>query len=565
MKVGILLDDELLCHAFAEIVRDLRQSNFVDIELLIIKRSEGTAVSHSPNENRLFRTLRMLGRASFWKSIGWTIFERIDKRFFSSEHDPMGIEDCSALFAGVPVLEVTPIASKFVHRFPDDAVAEIREKRLDVMIRFGFNILRGDILNVARCGIWSFHHGDNTFYRGGPSHFWELVERNPLSGVILQILSEKLDDGLVLAKGQFATRQGISLIQNRVQPYWGSTHMMIQKLWELHHWGFDYIRERAVPHDSYQGKRKLYRTPSNLELARWLVPQLIVKVARRCVNAVRREDLVHHWRVAIGRSRAPDDPEVVNTADFQWIDSPAGHFWADPFLFDWQDTTHLFMEDLNYAENRGVIVHAELSADGELGPVATVLDTGTHLSYPCVFRDGSDVYMIPESQQAGVVQVYRAKTFPTEWEMIAEPFTGRAVDTTAFTDQDTWWFFTTLLEPRGRGLALFLFWAETPYSDWHSHRQNPISIDVRSARGAGNVFRLGASLIRPSQDCSGIYGRSFALNRIRTLTRDAYAEEEIRVVEPDWAPGLVGSHTFNRSRRFDATDGQFVRRRRAVQ
>jgi hypothetical protein len=41
--------------------------------------------------------------------------------------------------------------------------------------------------------VWSYHHGDNEFYRGGPPHFWELYEKAPLSGVILQVLTEELD------------------------------------------------------------------------------------------------------------------------------------------------------------------------------------------------------------------------------------------------------------------------------------------------------------------------------------------------------------------------------------
>ena len=41
-----------------------------------------------------------------------------------------------------------------LHGFPDDALERIREKKLDVLIRFGFNILRGEILTAARYGVW---------------------------------------------------------------------------------------------------------------------------------------------------------------------------------------------------------------------------------------------------------------------------------------------------------------------------------------------------------------------------------------------------------------------------
>ena len=47
-------------------------------------------------------------------------------------------------------------------------------------------------------GMWSLHHDDNRSYRGGPALFWEIYERNPESGTILQVLTDALDGGKVL-------------------------------------------------------------------------------------------------------------------------------------------------------------------------------------------------------------------------------------------------------------------------------------------------------------------------------------------------------------------------------
>jgi methionyl-tRNA formyltransferase len=125
---------------------------------------------------------------------------------------PLDIVDCSSMLAGIGSIEVEPMGKKFIHKFPPDALEKIRGKELDVILRFGFNILSGEILTVARYGVWSYHHGDNEFYRGGPPHFWELVEKSPLSGVILQVLTEELDSGLVLCKSLFSTEQTQALL-----------------------------------------------------------------------------------------------------------------------------------------------------------------------------------------------------------------------------------------------------------------------------------------------------------------------------------------------------------------
>lgn len=93
---------------------------------------------------------------------------------------------------------MTPIGRRLVQRLPVDAVERIRQKQLDVLIRFGFNILRGEILTAAKHGVWSYNHGDGDYYRGGPAHFWEVYEGNPISGAMLQVPTEELAAGTVL-------------------------------------------------------------------------------------------------------------------------------------------------------------------------------------------------------------------------------------------------------------------------------------------------------------------------------------------------------------------------------
>ena len=557
LRVGVLLDDVVLGRLFAEVVRDIWRSNFAALELLVLNRA-------APRAQEQHRQRSISGRdPQLRHTLGWDLYTWLDRRYFFTEDNPLALEDGRELLAGVDTLRVMPITTQFADRFPEEAVAAVRAKDLHVLLRFGFNILRGDILKAARYGVWSFHYGDNDYYRGGPAHLWEMIEGNPLSGVVLQVLTEELDAGQVLAKGLFATQPGISLIRNRIQPYWGSEHMVIQKLWEVREYGWEHVKSGILPAAPYQGK-KIYGTPANREIVRWLLPQLATKAAGRAYRMLRRTDHVEHWRIAIRAGKPPVGAAPLIMDGFRWMESPRGHFYADPFLFEKDGRRHLFLEDLDCKENRGVIAHAEISSAGEVGEVRTVLDTGAHASYPCVFADGGDVYMIPETLEDCSVRLFRAKRFPEEWEEEAQLFKGPAVDTSVWRQDGLWWFFTTLQEPRGQGMALYVFWSETLTGRWQYHPRNPISFDVRRARGAGSIFRQGEILIRPSQDCSGRYGRAFALNRIVTLTREEYEEELLHVVEPQWAPGLLATHTYNRLGDLEVTDGRCLLPRAAV-
>jgi hypothetical protein len=163
--------------------------------------------------------VHVLGDRQRRRQLLYSWYTKWDQRNISPNDDPQAPVDCTARLASIDRMVVDPIGKRFVHRFPDDALKLIRKKDLDMILRFGFNILRGDILTAAQYGVWSYHHGDNDYYRGGPAHFWELHEGNPISAGVLQRLTEDLDSGLVLCKGYFATQQGFSLVRNRVQPY----------------------------------------------------------------------------------------------------------------------------------------------------------------------------------------------------------------------------------------------------------------------------------------------------------------------------------------------------------
>lgn len=548
LRIGILLDTVVLSKFFAEVIGHILKSNFARLELLVFNADAEQKTTESRSR---FRTvIDLLHDNKLRRRFLFTLYERWDRQHLNPSNDPLGLSDCSPLFENVDSISVTPRTKRFVHRFPADAINYIREKNLDVLIRFGFNILRGEILHAARCGVWSYHHGDNEYYRGGPPYFWEVLEDNPISGAVLQVLTEELDAGRVLCKGLFGTYRGISCARNRVQPYWGSSTFMIQKLRELHQYGWEHVERAVVKPAPYLGKKRIYTAPSNREMVQWLGPLLIRKTLRRLV----RRPTVMHWRLAVrGGTKSVLDP-VRDLTGFHWIESPQGHFYADPFMIEVDSKVWVFFEDFNYATQRGRISCMEVQ-DGAVKKPIPILEKPYHLSYPCVFRDNNTLYMIPETRANGTVELFRCVRFPDKWEKEREFIRALAVDTTVWIEDGLYWFFVTLQEPRGNGTQLWLYYADGLSTEWRPHPNNPISMDVRNSRGAGAIFRSNGKLFRPSQDCSQNYGYSFALNEIVALDRWRYMETPSLTVEPQWAPGLVGTHTYSHLGHIEIIDG----------
>jgi hypothetical protein len=552
LRIGLLVDSLSLPRCFAEVVDHILHSGFAGISLIVVNAGAPKPRT-GPRRSLPKRLIDFASDSTRRRGALFNLYERWDRRNVDPATDPLAIVDCSERLAGIESMEVHPISKRFVHRFPDDALERIRAMDLDVLLRFGFNILRGGILSAARHGVWSYHHGDNDYYRGGPAYFWELLEGNPVSGAILQVLTEQLDAGKVLYKGLFATHEGFSLARNRVQPYWGASTFMIQKLRELHAHGWESVERNALKPAPYQGRKKIYTTPSNGEMLRWLAPLLAGKALRRLTKPA----AIRHWRIAVrsGGKPLPESQAAPDMHGFRWIESPKGHFWADPFAVEAEGKHWVFFEDFDYAAQRGKISCAEVRGEA-LGEAATALERPYHLSYPCVFRDRGEWYMIPETVSAGTVELYRAAAFPYDWRFERELLKGSAVDTTVWIEDGVYWFFVTLQEPRGYASQLWLYSASSLDGAWTPHPANPISTDVRYARGGGAIFRYNGTLYRPSQDCSGEYGRSMTLNAITVLDRESYREEPRLTVDPGSMRDLVGTHTYNRAGSVEVIDGK---------
>lgn len=208
----------------------------------------------------------------------------------------------------------------------------------------------------------------------------------------------------------------------------------------------------------------------------------------------------------------------------QVTDVPAA-FVADPFLLHRDRIWHMFFEVLHHGRLMGEIGWAT-SGDGAAWSYRRiVLREPFHLSYPCVFEQDGEVFMVPETLDAGAVRLYRADPFPSRWVAIADLVPGQLSDPTPFRSEGRWWMFACPA-PAGHD-ALTLYGAETLTGPWREHPASPlIAGDRTRARPAGRVASWGGRLYRFAQDCGPRYGSGVRAFEIVRLTAAAYAERE---------------------------------------
>ncbi len=410
-------------------------------------------------------------------------------------------------------------------------------------------------MNAARYGVWSFHHDDNLEYRGGPPLFWEIYEQNPVSGTILQILTDSLDGGHVIYRGHSSTERS-SLYRNRNPIYWKTAEYALRRLRDLHTHGMEYLESLPTYSEQVPYTRGIYRTPNALQMAGFLASRLSRSLRSRLSPRLRGSQ--PQWFLAIRRRTA--DHSFSDPSGYKLMFPPKDRFYADPFLFEKDSRTFLFLEDLRYSQGRAIISCCELDADGTPGPVFEVLRRPYHLSYPFLFEHQGEIYMIPETKENRTVELYRATNFPSEWALESVLLSDvHAVDATIHQADGKYWMFAGISNGRYSNCdEVGIFFSDTLKGPWTPHPLNPVVSDVRRARPAGAFFRDQGRLIRPSQDCSKAYGYALVFSEVITLSETSYEERPVARLDPDWVKGNLGTHTYTRTGQFEVIDGNFA-------
>lgn len=289
------------------------------------------------------------------------------------------------------------------------------------------------------------------------------------------------------------------------------------------------------------------------------LPHLAAGLGRRALSRIGGRPF--YWRTA---HRLIDGPGLAEGQDAPASGSPfteladdGKRFYADPFVFEWQDRLYLFVEEYPYALGRGVIAVAECRADGSMEPPRTVLEGPHHLSYPQVFAHDGEVYMIPESSSGNELVLYRAEHFPHAWVREAVLVAGRKLnDMTLLIRDDRFWLIGT--EQRGAGSAsdtMVVYSAMALAGPWSPHAMNPILIDRRAAR-PGGPFIVGADgrTFLPLQDGTQVYGGGLGIAELLVLSDDEVQFGPVRPLAPGAAWARKGIHTLSRSGRLEVID-----------
>lgn len=213
-------------------------------------------------------------------------------------------------------------------------------------------------------------------------------------------------------------------------------------------------------------------------------------------------------------------------------------YLADPFVVG----NYVFVEE--YVEGKGRISVIDL----EKMNLTTVIEEEHHMSFPNIIMHGGEYYMLPEEGAINQVRLWKATSFPFEWEVAHTIIRGgmHPGDSEIFFYNDKVYLFTT----SGSDHLMYLLESDELLGAYRYVQET----EIPNSRPAGKMFVDRGRIIRPVQKCENQYGEALIL---KTVSLDPYTEFESEELSASWIPNLNGFHTLNYNDRWIVVDGRY--------
>jgi hypothetical protein len=405
-------------------------------------------------------------------------------------------------------------------RLPESLLDRLLVDGIQVIVKFGLGLLRvpdGERLAIP---ILSYHHGDPRHFRGRPAGFYELLSGRRTVGQVVQILSNRLDAGQIVA---FA--------ETRVLPH--SYRATMREAYRVS----PLLLPKAIA--AVRGGRtldivpdgKVTRLPSPWTIFRFAGQRAAAKLRRLAYGAFAEKQ----WQVASAPTEDPLDLKAFPTpGSWRTVSSPPGYrFLADPFPHP--AAAGMLVEALRSSSGLGEILHI-----GD-GGTATILSGAGHFSYPGSLVTGDDAFLIPEICEWSQPRFYRlgADRAQAAGTLQLDRPAG-LVDPTLLSHNGHIYLFANNFAEGD--FVLRLWTAKSLHEHFDEHPASPILISPSGGRMGGSLIERDGALFRVGQDGSGRYGDGVLLFRIEALGPTDYRES---VVDRLRFEGCRGPHTVN--------------------
>lgn len=205
-------------------------------------------------------------------------------------------------------------------------------------------------------------------------------------------------------------------------------------------------------------------------------------------------------------------------------------YFADPFVYTQNNKEIIFFENFDNTKKKGHISLLDLKNKDK---IYDILNKDYHLSYPFILKLKNKIYLIPETSKMNELQIWKCFNFPYKWKLFKKRLKGKNfADPTFFLDKNNilWLFLNLSIDKfKDHNSELYIFKVNGLFDEFVPHKLNPVIIDNRLARNAGNLFYKNNKLIKPCQiNTYGHYGNGLQFIEISKLSLNEFKYKKLK-------------------------------------
>lgn len=233
------------------------------------------------------------------------------------------------------------------------------------------------------------------------------------------------------------------------------------------------------------------------------------------------------WSIGYGFSKKyPDSIPISANKIYSYKNlnkvNDSTQFTADPFFIKEKDTFYIFFEH-KIKNIHPAKIGLLTSTDGiNYNYKGTVLKEKFHLSYPQVYKYKNEFYMVPESQAAQNVLLYKAEKFPYKWKICDTLISNIKLKDPTLYLSDT----LNILVGTDQNLKMCLYTSNSLFGKWSLHK-NPNPLVGSESRPGGRFYNSKDGLILPVQNSSHGYGYGISLYKFK-FEKEEYKVQKIK-------------------------------------
>lgn len=262
------------------------------------------------------------------------------------------------------------------------------------------------------------------------------------------------------------------------------------------------------------------------------------------MNRILKKFSLFHYN--IGFFPFEEERLLQGNIEIQWMKhSYKDRFFADPFILSVSNTEIMVLvEDFEYGRWKGNISLLVVDRkDYSLKRKKTLLDLETHLSFPFITRQGSEIYVIPENSAAGRLTAWRYDEKEECLQNISVLTEMPVIDPVIYVSNDHYFLFGSL-RCQQENAMLYQWESDNLLSDYRLLSERPVKEGKKATRRGGDFFSIKGQLYAAAQCCEHHYGEALNICMVNFLDKGILKEEIVYSLHPtERFP--YGLHTLN--------------------